>query len=162
MRKRHTWELLRYRLMRAQKLIGVIEDILSCLQRLETSGAEKKHFNHKPFAYSREQTFVKPPALPDVSAKPFVPSVSQKQDNRQGVFPVNQKLPLPTAPPLDRKQNNASQSIRTDNAQVCFYHQTFGDKVCMCNELSFYKLIGQRKVPLGYCTSKTKEINANI
>ena len=84
---------------------------------------------------------VESPTLPDVNAKPFVPSVSQKQDNRQGVFPVNQKVARPTAPPPDRQQNNASQSIHTDNAQVCYYHQTSGDKARMCRERKVATLV---------------------
>ena len=96
------------------KLIGLIEDISRRLQRLETSGVKKKHFNNKPSANSREHS----PTFSDVNTKPFVPSVSQKQDNRQGVFSVDQKVPRPTALPLDRQQNNASELIHKDNAQA--------------------------------------------
>ena len=72
------------------KLIGLIEDISRRLQQLKTSGAKQKHFNNTPSVDSRAQrTFVKSPTLPVVNANPFVPSVSQKQDNRQGVFPVS-------------------------------------------------------------------------
>ena len=82
----------------------------------------------RPQTAEIKEHFVKSPTFLDVNAKAFVPSVPQKQDNRQGVFPINQKVARPTAPLLDRQQNNVSQSIYTDNAHVCYYHQTFGDK----------------------------------
>ena len=86
-----------------------------------------------PSAAMRDhRAFVKTPAFPDVNAKPFILNTSNNQANRQGVFPVNQKVARPIAPPLDRQQNNASQLVHTDNAQICYYHQTFGDKVRMC------------------------------
>ena len=43
-------------------------------------------------------------------------------------------MALPIAPPPNRQQNNASQLIYTGNSQFCYYHQTFGDKACMCTE----------------------------
>ena len=130
------------------KIIGLIEDILKRLERLETSGAKKKHFNNKQSAASRDhRTFVKSPAFPDVNAKPFVPNAPKNQDRRQCVFPVNQKVAHPTAPPPDRQHNKASTLFHTDNSQVCYYHQIFGDKERMCREpCVYFKLIGQRKV----------------
>ena len=55
------------------KIIRLIEDILKCLERLETSRAKKKHFSNKSSAASRyHRTCVKSPAFPDVNAKPFI------------------------------------------------------------------------------------------
>ena len=35
----------------------------------------------------------------------------------------------------------------TVNAQVCYYHQTFGDKARLCSEpCSYYKTMGQREI----------------
>ena len=45
------------------------------------------------------------------------------------------------------QQNNAVQPIDTVNAQVCYYHQIFGEKARLCSEPgSYYKTIGQREV----------------
>ena len=44
-------------------------------------------------------------------------------------------------------QKNTVQLTDKVNAQVCSYHQTFGDKAGLCSEpCSYYKLIGQREV----------------
>ena len=116
------------------KIMGLIEDISKRLERLETSGAKKKHFTISRLQ-PVEATFVKSPAFPDVNAKPFITNASQNQASQQGVFPVNEKVSRPIAPPPDRQQNNTSTLFNTDNSQVCYY-QTFGDKVRMCRTLA--------------------------
>ena len=51
------------------------------------------------------------------------------------------------ARPPHIQQNNAVQPTDTVDAQVCYYHQTFGGKARLCSEpCSYYKTIGQREV----------------
>ena len=62
------------------------------LERLETSGVKKKHFNNKPPAASRsDRTFVKSLAFPDFNAKTFISDASQNQASQQVVFSWKQK-----------------------------------------------------------------------
>ena len=75
-----------------------------------------------------------------MQAKPFVP-------NRHGSFTNNNDDSRPNVPPPKAQQNNATKPTNTVNAQVCYYHQTFGDNACLCSEpCSYYKTIGQREV----------------
>ena len=74
-----------------------------------------------------------------MQAKPFV---SNNQNvTRQDVSTNNKKNNRPNAPPPHIQQNNAVI------VQVCYYHQTFGEKARLCSEpCSYYKTIGQREV----------------
>ena len=44
-------------------------------------------------------------------------------------------------------QNNVAQPTNTATAQVCYYHQTFGEKARLCSEpCSYYSTLGQREI----------------
>ena len=115
------------------KLDGLLEDLSRLLKKLETSAVKKKHYGHKQPAENREN---KQSVLPNVQAKPFLPNVSQ--DDTQGVFPVAQQVCGPNASPPNIQQNNASKPTDINNAQVCYYYQTFGDNVRLCSEPCYY------------------------
>ena len=51
------------------------------------------------------------------------------------------------APPPQTPQNNVAQSPDIATAQVCYYHQNFGEKARLCSEpCSYYSTLGQREV----------------
>ena len=80
-----------------------------------------------------------------MQAKPFVPN--NQTVTRQDVPNNNKKDSRPNAPPPQTQQNNVAQPTSTVTAQVCYYHQTFGEKARLCSEpCAYYKTIGQRKV----------------
>ena len=79
---------------------------------------------------------------PNVQAKPFLPG------NQNVFFTNNQQVSRPYVPP-PTLQPNTVQPTDTVNAQVCYYHQTFGDKARLCSEpCSYYKKIGQCEVAI--------------
>ena len=101
-----------------------MEDLYRRLKKLETAtAAKKKNYRHPHTAENRAP---KTPFMPNVQAKPFVPS--NRNDNRQGFFTNAKQDSRPNVLPPNTQQNNAVQPIDTANAPVCYYHQTFGDK----------------------------------
>ena len=69
------------------------------------------------------------------NARPFVPPPNVQQNIR------------PHAPPPQTPQNNVAQPTDTATAQVCYYHQTYGEKARLCSEpCSYYVTLGQREV----------------
>ena len=63
---------------------------------------------------------------------------------RRDVSNNNKKDSRPNAPP---PQNDVAQLTDTVTAQVCYYHQTFDEKACLCSEpCSYFKPIGQREL----------------
>ena len=80
--------------------------------------------------------------MPNVQAKPFIPN--NQAVTRQDVSNNNKKNSHPNTPP---PQNNVPQPTDTATAQVCYYHQTFGEKARLCSEpCSYYSTLGQREV----------------
>ena len=80
-----------------------------------------------------------------MQAKPFVHH--NETVTRKDVSNNNEKDSRPNAPPPQIQQNNVAQPTDTVTAQVCYYHQTFGEKARLCSEpRSYYKTIGQREV----------------
>ena len=83
--------------------------------------------------------------VPNVQVKPFVPN--NQAVTMQDVSNNNKKDSRPNAPPPQTQKNNVAQPTDTVTAQVCYYHQTFGEKARLCSEpCSNYKTIGQREV----------------
>ena len=94
--------------------------------------------HNQPSNYSNEQRnaqpFVPPPNVQQ-NARPFVPSPNVQQNIR------------PHAPPPQTPQNNVAQPTDTATAQVCYYHQTYGEKARLCSKpCSYYVTLGQREV----------------
>ena len=128
------------------KLVGLLEDLSRRLKKLETAtatatAAKKKNYRHPRSAENRAP---KTQFMPNVQAQPFVPS--NQNDNRQGFVTNNQQVNRPyVSPPT--LQPSTVQPTDTVNAQVCYYHQTFGDKARLYSEpCSYHKLIGQHEV----------------
>ena len=92
-----------FQVSESAKLVGLLEDLSRRLKKLETATAKKKNYGHKQTTEHRDS---KKSVLPNVQAKPFIPSSSN--DNRQGFNP-----------PPNLQQNNASQLTDTVNVQVC-------------------------------------------
>ena len=151
------------------KLVGLLEDLSRRIKKLETvttsettsernKGRERVNNNYAPapaFApnvqasgfvnnqpshYRNEQNNV-PPFVPppNAQATEFV----NKPNNCTNALKINR----PHAPPPQTPQNNVAQSPNTDTAQVCYYHQTYGEKTRLCSEpCSYYVTLGQREV----------------
>ena len=121
------------------KLVGLLEDLSKRLKNLETATAAEKKRNqgrgHVNNHYAPRPTFI-----PNAQATEFVP-------NKPGSFNNVQQNTRPNEPPPQTPQNNVAQSTDTATAQVCYYHQTFGEKARVCSEpCSYYSTLGQREV----------------
>ena len=146
------------------KLVGLLEDLSRRIKKLETvttsgrkrnkgRGRVKNNYapapafapnvqasgfvNNQPSHYSNEQNnappFVPPP---NAQATKFVYESNNCTNAQQNVRPF--------APP---PQNNVAQPTDTATAQVCYYHQTYGEKARLCSEpCSYYVTLGQREV----------------
>ena len=127
------------------KLVGLLEDLSRRLKKLETATAKatkKKTYGH---SQPNENRAAKTQFVPNVQAKPFMPN--NQAVTRQDVSNNNKKDSRPNAPPSQTPQNNAAQPTNTATAQVCYYHQTFGEKARLCSEpCSYYSTLGQREV----------------
>ena len=124
------------------KLVGLLEDLSRRLTRLETAKATQKTYRH---SQATENCAAKTQFVPNVQAKQFVHH--NKTVTGQDVSNNNRKDSRPNAPPPQTPQNDVAQSTDTVTAQVCYYHQTFGEKARLCSEpCSYYNTIGQRKV----------------
>ena len=123
------------------KLAGLLEDLSRRLHKLETVTAKKKNYGHKQTPANRAS---KKPFVPNAQAKPFIPH--NQNDNQQGFFTNVQQASRPYVSPPTLQQNTV-QPTYTVNAQVCYYHRTFGDKARLCSKpCSYYEMIGQREV----------------
>ena len=117
------------------KLVGLLEDLSKRIKRLETVTTSERKRNK---GRGRANNYAHAPAFaPNVQASGFISNQhSQYRDVKQNVRPF--------APP---PQNNVAQPTATATAQVCYYHQTYGEKVRLCSEpCSYYVTLGQREV----------------
>ena len=122
-----------------------MEDLSRRLKKIETATAKATQKKTYGRSQATENRATKTQFVPNVQAKPFVPN--NQNVTRQDVSTTNKKDSRPNAPPPHIQQNNAVQPTNTVNAQVCYYHQTFGEKARLCSEPhSYYKTIGQREV----------------
>ena len=128
------------------KLVGLLKDLSHQLKTLETAtstmAAEKRRNTGR--AQTSESRAREAQCAPTVPAKSFTPT--NKKVNRRGLFTNTQQPNRPYVPP-PTLQPNTAQPTDPVNAQVCYYHQTFGDKARLCSEpCSYYKTIGQREI----------------
>ena len=126
------------------KLVGPLEDLSRRLKKLETAtatmAAEERRNSGR--AQTSENRASKAQCAPTVQAKAFTPT--NQKVNRRGLF-TNTQLPNRPYVPPPTLQPNTAQPTDPVNAQVCYYHQTFGDKARLCSEpCSYYKTLGQR------------------
>ena len=102
------------------KIVGLLEDLLKRLKKLETAtAAEKKRNSGRGRANNKYAP--RPPFIPSAQATEFVP-------NKQSNFNNDKQNTRLYVPPQNAQQNNAANRIDTVNAPVCYFHQTFGDK----------------------------------
>ena len=95
-------------------------------------------------AQTSENRAPKAQCAPTVQAKSFTPT--NQKINRRGLFTNTQQPNRPYVPP-PTLQPNTAQPTDPVNAQVCYYHQTFGDKARLCSEpCLYYKTLGQREI----------------
>ena len=96
--------------------------------------------SNQPRHYRNEQNNAPPfVAPPNAQATEFVNKSNDCTNAQQHVRPF--------APPQQTPQNNVAQPTDTATAQVCHYHQTYGEKARLCSEpCSYYVTLGQRKV----------------
>ena len=130
----------------------MLEDLSKRLKKLETATAAKKKKNQGRGRVNNHYT-PRPTFIPNVQATEFVPNKPGNFNNAQAAeFVANkpsnctsaqQNIRLHAPPP----QNNVTQPTDTATAQVCYYHQNFGEKARLCSEpCSYYSTLGQREV----------------
>ena len=141
------------------KLVGLLEDLSKRIKRLETVTTSERKRNK---GRGRANNYAHAPAFaPNVQASGFV---SNEQNNAppfvpppnaqatEFVYESNnctnaQQNVRPFAPPPQTPQNNVAQPTDTATAQVCYYHQTYGEKARLCSEpCLYYVTLGQREV----------------
>ena len=121
------------------KLVGLLEDLSKRLNKLETATAADKKRNQGR-GRANNHYAPRPTFIPNAQATEFVPNKpgncnNAKQNNR------------PYVPPPQTPQINVAQPTDTATAQVCYYHQNFGEKARLCSEpCSYYSTSGQREV----------------
>ena len=147
------------------KLVGLLEDLSRRLKKLETATTSERKRNKGRGRVNNNYTPT-PTFAPNVqasgfvhnqpsnytnvqqNARPFIPHPNVQQNARPLVPPPNvQQNIRPHAPPPQTSQNNVAQPTNTATAQVCYYHQSYGEKAPLCSEpCSYYSTLGQREV----------------
>ena len=118
------------------KLVGLLDDLSKRLKKLETATAAEKKRNQGHGRVNNHYA-PRPTFIPNAQAIEFVP-------NKPGSFNNAQQNTHPHVPP---PQNNVAQPTDTATAQVCYYHQNFGEKARLCSEpCLYYSTLGQRQV----------------
>ena len=118
------------------KLVGLLEDLSKRLKKLETATAAEKKRN-QGCGRVNNHYIPRPTFIPNVQATEFFANKPSNCNNAQ------QNIRPHALPP----QNNVAQPTDIATAQVCYYHQNFGEKARLCSEpCSYYSKIGQREV----------------
>ena len=119
------------------KLVGLLEDLSRRIKKLETVTTSEKRNKGR----GRANNYAPAPAFaPNVQASGFV-------SNQPSHYRTEQNNARPFAPPPQTPQNNVAQPTDTATAQVCYYHQTYGEKARLCSEpCSYCVSLGQREV----------------
>ena len=136
------------------KLVGLLEDLSRRLKKLETATTSERKRNKGRGRVNNNYTPT-PTFAPNVQASGFVHNQPGNFNNEQATEFVNkpnnctnaQQDIRPHAPLQQTQQNNVAQSPDIATAQVCYYHQNFGEKARLCSEpCSYYSTLGQREV----------------
>ena len=137
------------------ELVGLLEDLSKRLKKLETVTAAEKKRNQGRGRVNNHYA-PRPTFIPNVQATEFVPNKPGSFNNAQATeFVANkpsncsnaQQNIRPHAPPPQTPQDNVAQPTDTATAQVCYYHQNFGEKARLCSEpCSYYSTLGHREV----------------
>ena len=118
----------------SEKLMGIMEDISRRLKKLETSGHQKKQFNNKQQTdQRRDRTTDKQFFPPNANARPFTPRMAKNHNSNEN----NGQTPVP---PPNSPQTGTAQPTATDDALICYYHQSFGDKARLCRDPCVFAL----------------------
>ena len=121
------------------KLVGLLEDLSRRIKKLKTVTTSERKRNKGRGRVNNNYTPA-PTFAPNVQASGFVhnqPSNyrNEQQNSRPFVPPPNvQQNIRANAPPPQTPQNNVTQPTDTATAQVCYYHQTSGEKARLCSE----------------------------
>ena len=128
----------------ATKLVGLLEDLLKRLKKLETATAAEKKRNQRHGRVNNHYTS-RPTFIPNVQATEFVSNKPGNYNNAQATEFVANKPSNCTNAQQNIRPHAPSTDIAT--AQVCYYHQNFGEKAHLCSEpCSYYSTLGQREV----------------
>ena len=138
------------------KLVGLLEGLSRRLKKLETATTSERKRNKGRGRVNNNYTPT-PTFTPNVQATGFVHNQPGNYNNVQATEFVNkpnnctnaQQNNRPHAPLPHTRQNNVAQPTDTATAQVCYYHQTYGEKARLCSEpCSYYVTLGQREVAI--------------
>ena len=117
----------------------MLEDLSRRIKKLETVTTSERKKNKGRGRVNNNYTPT-PTFAPNVQASGFVHNQPSNDSN------VQQNI-RPHAPPPQTPQNNVAQPTDTVTAQVCYYHQTYGEKARLCSEpCSYYSTLGQCEV----------------
>ena len=151
------------------KLVGLLEDLSRRLKKLEavTTSERKRNKGRGRVnnSYTPAPTFApnvqasgfvhnQPGNYSNVqqNARPFVPPPNAQATefvNKPNICTNAQQNNRQHAPPPQTPQDNVAQPTDTATAQVCYYHQTYGEKARLCSEpCSYYSTLGQREVAI--------------
>ena len=135
------------------KLVGLLEDLSRRIKKLETVTTSERKRNKGRGRVNNNYTPA-PTFAPNVQASGFVNNQlshyrNEQQNARPFVPPPNaqatefvnkpnnctnaQQNIRPHVPPPQSPQNNVAQPTDTATAQVCYYHQTYGEKARLCS-----------------------------
>ena len=142
----------------------MLEDLSRRIKKLETVTASERKRNKGRGRVNNNYTPA-PTFAPNVQATGFVhnqpgnynnytptPTFTNSVQATEFVNKPNhctnaQQNNRPHAPSPQTLQNNVAQPTDTATAQVCYYHQTYGEKARLCSEpCSYYVTLGQREV----------------
>ena len=121
------------------KLVGLLEDLSRRIKKLETVTTSERKRN-KGRGRVNNNYAPAPAFAPNVQASGFVNNqpghYRNEQNNAPPFVPLTnaQQNVRPFAPPPQTPQNNVAQPTDTATAQVCYYHQTYGEKARLCSE----------------------------
>ena len=126
------------------KLAGLLEDLSRRIKKLETVTTSERKKNK---GRGRANNYAHAPAFaPNVQASGFVSNQPSQyrnaKDNARPFAPPTNLQPLarPFVPPPNPQRNDAAKTLDSANAPVCYFHQTFGDKVRTCRSPSAFSL----------------------
>ena len=141
------------------KLVGLLEDLSRRIKKLETVTTSERKRN-KGRGRANNNYAHAPAFAPNVQALGFVsnqPSqYRNEQDNARPFVPppneqatellIKQIIVLMHNKMFDLSHRRRKRQTDTATAQVCYYHQTYGEKARLCSEPCLYYVTCQREV----------------
>ena len=134
------------------KLVGLLEDLSRRIKKLETVTTSERKRN-KGRGRANNNYAHAPAFAPNAQASGFISNQHSIEMNRIMLhLSFRRRMHRPLSLFMNQiivliHNNNVAQPTDTATAQVCYYHQTYGEKARLCSEpCSYYVILGQREV----------------